>query len=55
MLHINSDGVEQKNCESFNKKKVNEKGVEAYIKEDSRKCTDIRIDCKSNWIALRLI
>ena len=44
MLHINSDGVEQKNCESFNKKKVNEKGVEAYIKEDSRKCTDIRID-----------
>ena len=55
MLHINSDGVEQKNCESFNKKKVNEKGVEAYIKEDSRKCTDIRIDCKSNWISLRLI
>lgn len=55
MLHINSDGVEQKNCESFNKKKVNEKGVEAYIKEDSRKCTDIRIDRKSNWISLRLI
>ena len=51
MLHINSDGVEQKNCESFHGKKVNEKGVEAYIKEDCKKCIDIRIDYKSNWIS----
>ncbi len=56
MLHIKT--LMEQNKKILNlliKRKLKKKGVEAYIKEDYSKYPDVRIDCKSNWISLRLI